>query len=86
MENIKIRCKRCNKEIEGISSKTVSCGCFNMASILNNNKITAVDLSEIVMLNTPSNKQKSSLFSQQDIAWQEARRQRKVRKLNFEIR
>jgi hypothetical protein len=48
-------------------------------------KISAVDLSRIVMLNSIQKEQKNVLTSQ-DIAWQEARRQRKVRKLDFEIR
>jgi hypothetical protein len=27
MENLRIRCKCCNRELEGNTSKTVSCGC-----------------------------------------------------------
>ena len=49
-------------------------------------KISAVDLSRIVMLNSIQKEQKSNVLSSQDIAWQEARRQRKVRKLDFEVR
>ncbi len=85
MENFKIRCKSCNKEIEGHPSKTVSCGCSNMATI-RGGTISAVDLSKIVMVNVPTNKAKSGILSNDDIAWQEARRQRKVRKLDFEVR
>ena len=33
MENIKIRCRSCGKELEGHPSKTVCCGCPNMATI-----------------------------------------------------
>jgi hypothetical protein len=33
-----------------------------------------------------STKEKSGVLTSQDIAWQEARRQRKVRKLDFEVR
>jgi hypothetical protein len=86
MDNIKIRCKICNNEIEGHPSKTVICGCSNIATIKNNRTITAIDLASIIMLNTIKNKNKDSLFSMEDIAWQEARRQRKVKKLNFEVR
>ncbi len=86
MENIKVRCKSCNRELEGISSKTVSCGCSNMATIKNNNNITALDLSQIVMLNSPSKKQKTNFLTNEDIMWQEARRQRKVKRLDFEVR
>jgi len=47
--------------------------------------VSAVDLSRVVMVNSTYKEQKNVLTSQ-DIAWQEARRQRKVRKLDFEIR
>jgi hypothetical protein len=82
---ISIRCKDCNKEITGHLSKTVTCGCPNMATI-RGDKISALDLSRIVMLNSLRETQKTSVLSSQDIAWQEARRQRKVRRLDFEIR
>lgn len=76
----------CNVEIEGHPSRTITCGCSNMSTIKNNKTITALDLTSIVMLNQVKNKQKETIFSMEDIAWQEARRKRKVRKLDFEIR
>jgi hypothetical protein len=82
---ISIRCKDCNKEITGHPTKTVTCGCPNMATI-RGDKISAVDLSRIVMLNSIKEKQKSGVLTQEDVAWQEARRQRKVRRLDFEVR
>jgi hypothetical protein len=85
MENIRIRCRSCNKELEGHPTKTVTCGCPNMATI-RGGVISAVDLSNVVMLNSLGTKQKSGVLTQEDIAWQEARRQRKVRKLDFEVR
>ncbi len=85
MENIKIRCRSCGKELEGHPTKTVTCGCPNMATI-RGDKISAVDLSQIVMLNSYYNKTKSGVLTSEDIAWQEARRQRKVRRLDFEVR
>lgn len=86
MENLKIRCKSCGSEIEGKSGKTISCGCPNMTTILRGDHISAVDLSQVVMLTIPSNKAKTTVLSNEDIAWQEERRKRKVRKLDFEIR
>ena len=85
MDRIKVRCRSCGKELEGHPSKTVSCGCPNMATI-RRDKISAVDLSQVVMLNSSQPKDKKGVLTQQDIEWQEQRRQRKVRKLNFEIR
>jgi hypothetical protein len=85
MENLRIRCRSCGKELEGHHNKTVTCGCPNMATI-RGDKISAVDLSSIVMLNSYSHKSKSGVLTSEDIAWQEARRQRKVRRLDFEVR
>jgi ferredoxin-fold anticodon binding domain-containing protein len=85
MENIKIRCRSCGKELEGISGKTVSCGCSNMATI-RNGVISALDLDQVIMINSPQTKQKNNVLSNADIMWQEERRQRKVRRLDFEVR
>ena len=85
MENIKIRCRSCGKELEGHPSKTVSCGCPNMATI-RGDKISAVDLSNVVMLNSYHPKNKKEVLSSEDILWHEQRKQRKVRKMNFEVR
>ena len=85
MENIRIRCKSCNREMEGHSTKTVTCGCSNMATI-RGDKISAVDLSKVVMLNSIRIKEKSGVLTNEDLAFQEARRQRKVRQLDFEVR
>ena len=75
MENLSIRCKMCNREMEGHHSRTSSCGCPNMATI-RGDKISAVDLSKVVMLNSYHNKSKSGVLSNEDLAFQEARRQR----------
>ena len=85
MENLKIRCRSCGKEIEGHLTKTVSCGCSNMATI-RGDKISAVDLSQVVMLNSIKENQRKGVLTSQDIAWQEARRQRKVKRIDFEVR
>ena len=81
---ITVRCKECGKEISTNSGKTISCGCPNMAT-LNGDRLTAVDLNKVVMVR--SNEEKGSTgFTSQDLQWQEERRKRKVRKLNFEVR
>jgi len=84
MDNIKVRCRSCGKELIGHPSKAVSCGCSNMTTI-RGDKISAVDLSQVIMLNSYTSK-KENVLTQEDIRWQEQRRQRKVRKLNFEVR
>ena len=85
MERVRVRCKVCNRELEGLPSKSVSCGCSNMTTI-RGDKISALDLSQVVMLNSNQSKKKKGVLSQEDIMWQEQRRQRKVRKLDFEVR
>jgi hypothetical protein len=49
-------------------------------------KISALDLSQVVLLNSENNIKKQPLLSNADLKYQEERRQRKVRKLNFEVR
>ena len=85
MENLRIRCRSCGRELEGISGKTVSCGCLNMATI-RNGVISALDLGQVVMLNSYHTKSKSGILTNEDLAFQEARRQRKVKRLDFEVR
>jgi len=80
---ISVRCKDCNKELTS-TPKTQVCGCPNMMTV-KGDSVTAVDLSRVVMLNSTQKEQKNFLSSS-DLAYQEARRQRKVRKLDFEVR
>ena len=84
METLRVRCRSCGKELEGHPSKTYSCGCPNMTTI-RGDSVTAVDLSEVVMLQSPIHNKDTGLTSQ-DLQWQEDRRKRKVRRLDFEIR
>ncbi len=55
-----------------------------MASI-RGDKISAVDLSSVLMLNSYKTK-KENVLTSEDLSYQEQRRQRKVRKLDFEVR
>ena len=48
--------------------------------------ITAKDLSRVIILQNNSPEISRSSLSSEDIAWQENRKKRKVRKLDFEIR
>ena len=81
---LRIRCRSCNKELESHPTQTKCCGCSNMTTV-RDDKITAVDLSKVVMLTTNKEYKDSGLTSQ-DLQWQEERRKRKVRRLNFEVR
>ena len=81
---LSVRCKVCNKELHS-STKTQCCGCSNMTTVTGD-KITAVDLSKVVLLNSEKNVNSQGILTQQDLEYQENRRKRKVRKLDFEIR
>ena len=85
MEKLRVQCRVCGKELQGNSGKTYSCGCSNMMTV-RGNTVSAVDMSQVIMLSFNSKKTKNEGLTQQDIEWQEARRKRKVRKMDFEIR
>ena len=85
METIRIRCRSCNKELEGSAGKSVCGGCSNMTTI-KGDIISANDMSKVVMVSTHNKISKNGVLTPEDIEWQEQRRQRKVRKLDFEVR
>ena len=81
-----VRCKSCGKELSSNNGRSQCCGCSNMTSIVGD-RITAVDLSQAVIVKMRvDEKSNQTSLSHSDIEWQESRRQRKVRKLDFEIR
>jgi ABC-type uncharacterized transport system ATPase subunit len=83
---IVVRCKECNTEITSHPSKTQCCGCPNMMTVCGD-KISALDLGKVVMTNSFTKKENTkTVLSTEDLSFQEARRQRKVRKLDFEVR
>jgi hypothetical protein len=82
---IVIRCKECGVELTSHPTKTRCCGCSNMTTV-RGETITALDLSKIVMVSSNASNQKSSVFSNEDLEYQNARRNRKVRRLDFEVR
>ena len=85
MDKLRIRCCSCNKELEGSAGKSVCCGCSNMTTI-KGDIVSARDMSKVVMVSTPNKISKNGVLKPEDIEWQEKRRQRKVRKLDFEVR
>ena len=80
-----VRCRDCNRELTSDGKHTVSCGCPNMMTV-KGDSVTAVDLSRVVMINSVKSKKNKEVLSPQDLTYQEERRKRKVRKLDFEIR
>jgi len=81
---ITVRCKECGTELTS-TSKVQFCGCPNQMRVVDD-KVGAVDLNQVVMLDSYKKDQSKNVLSQSDLAYQEARRSRKVRKLDFEVR
>jgi len=67
------------------TSKVQFCGCPNQMSVVGN-KIGAKDLNKVVMISNNKERKIDSHFSKEELLYQEERRRRKVRKLDFEIR
>ena len=80
---IVVRCKQCNTEVKS-DSQSKSCGCPNMLTVTGDT-FSAVDLTSIIVVRSNQDKQKDGLTSQ-DLAWQEQRRKRKIRRMDFEVR
>ena len=80
-----VQCKECRKELTSSSGQSKSCGCPNMMTV-KGDSVTAVDLTRVVMVRSNKENVQSNALSPQDLAYQEERRKRKVRKLDFEIR
>ena len=77
---IKVRCRDCNREV--VDGK--SCGCPNMVTV-KGDIVSAIDLNRTIMVSSSNDNTKEGLTSE-DLKWQEQRRKRKVRKMDFEIR
>lgn len=83
---ITIRCKNCNSELISHPNKTKCCGCDNFTTI-KGDTISAIDLSKVIIVNQEKKEEKkASLFSEQELAFSENRKKRKIRKLDFEVR
>ena len=81
---ITVRCKECRTELSS-TSKVQFCGCPNQMSLVDD-KVSAKDLNKVVMVSNNLNKKTDSYFSREDLAYQEERRKRKVKRLDFEVK
>ena len=81
---ITVRCKECKTELTS-SSKTQFCGCPNQMSVVDN-KVGANDLDKVVMVSNNVERKIDSHFSRAELLYQEERRRRKVKRLDFEVR
>ncbi len=79
-----VRCKDCNTELE-MNGRFSCCGCPNMVTV-NGDRVSAVDLGKVVFRKSKDNVKSDGILTQSDLKYQDERRKRKVRKLNFEVR
>ena len=82
-----VQCKDCRTEITSHETQAKSCGCPNMTTV-KGDSVTAVDLSRVIMIRSTTKKESKTkdVLTPQDLNFQEERRKRKVRKLDFEVR
>ena len=80
-----VRCNACGKDLTSEGNKIVSCGCSNMTSI-HGDTVSANDMDQVILLQNNTKFKKESLFTSQELEYQEARRRRRVRKMIFEER
>ena len=82
-----VRCRDCSQEVSSHGNQTQSCGCPNMTTV-KGDSVTAVDLSRVIMIQSSTKKESKTkdVLTPQDLNFQEERRKRKVRKLDFEVR
>ena len=81
---ITVRCKECGIELIS-SSKIQLCGCPNQMSVVDN-KVSANDLDKVVMVSNNIENKIDSHFSRSELLYQEERRRRKVRRLDFDVK
>ena len=80
---LRVKCKRCNTELIS-SNKVQSCGCTNRM-VLEGDTVSAVNLSEVILLNNTI-VSKAGHLTENQLEWQEQRRKRKIRNLTYEER
>jgi len=83
---ITIKCLACEKELTSYTIETKCCGCSNMTSITGNT-FTGEDLSlvEVVSQDKYSSSE-NGVLTNEDKQFHENRKQRKIRRINFETK
>ena len=67
------------------TKKVQSCGCPNHMPLVDD-KVGAIDLDKVVMVTYDKEVKIDSHFSSEELAYQESRRKRKVKRLDFDVR
>ena len=80
-----VRCNACGKDLQSDGNRIISCGCSNMTSV-HDDVVSANDMDQVIILQNNTKFKKQSLFTSQELEYQEARRRRGVRKMIFDER
>ena len=80
---IGVKCLACGEELLVRAGRFSCCGCGNMTS-LHGDTVSANNMSQVELLQNNKNVKKGSLFSSDELKYQEDRRKRKVRKMTYE--
>ena len=80
-----VRCNACGKDLQSDGNRIISCGCSNMTSV-HDDVVSANDMSQVIILQNNTKFKNESLFTSQELEYQEARRRRGVRKMIFDER
>ena len=80
-----VRCNACGKDLQSDGNRIISCGCSNMTSV-HDDVVSANDMNQVIILQNNKKFKKESLFTSQELEYQEASRRRGVRKMIFEER
>ena len=80
-----VRCNACGKDLQSDGNKIISCGCSKMTSV-HDDVVSANDMDQVIILQNNKKFKNQSLFTSQELEYQEARRRRGVRKMIFEER
>ena len=81
---LRVRCKQCGVELTS-TNKIQACGCPNQMELIES-KISAVDLSQVMIVKMWVDEDDKTSFSNSDIEWQKKRSKRKIRKLDFDVK
>ena len=80
-----VRCNACGKDLQSDGNRIISCGCSNMTSV-HDDVVSANDMDQVIILQNNKKFKKESIFTSQELEYQEARRRRGVRKMIFDER
>ncbi len=78
------KCTQCGTQLRS-TSKIQFCGCPNQMRVLDDH-VGAIDIGQVVLMNYNKKIKYNGILTQDDLKYQEARKKRRVRKLDFEER